>query len=44
MSTNRIEKDALADKFTDLPLEIKVVPSGIVGAVAYRLLVKQVDG
>jgi len=35
--------DGAADssKFTDLPLEIKVVPAGITTAVAYRVLVKQ---
>lgn len=27
--------------FTDLALEIKVVPAGIVGAAAYRVLIKQ---
>jgi len=36
--------DAVGAKFTDLPIEIKVVPAGIVGAAAYRVLVKQVDG
>lgn len=35
--------DGAADssKFTDLPLEIKIVPAGITIAVAYRVLVKQ---
>lgn len=32
---------AESSKFTDLPLEIKVVPTGITTAVAYRVLVKQ---
>lgn len=32
---------ALSASFVDLPLEIKVVPAGIVGAAAYRVLVKQ---
>ena len=33
--------DAVGASFVDLPLEIKVVPSGIVGAAAYRVLIKQ---
>lgn len=32
---------AKSAQFTDLPLEIKVVPAGLVGAAAYRVLVKQ---
>lgn len=32
---------ALGASFTALPLEIKVVPLGVVGAAAYRVLVKQ---
>lgn len=32
---------AVAAQFTDLPLEIKVVPDSVVGAAAYRVLVKQ---
>jgi len=32
---------AASSKFTDLPIEIKVVPAGITTAVAYRVLVKQ---
>jgi len=32
---------AVGASFVDLPLEIKVVPAGVVGAAAYRVLVKQ---
>ena len=32
---------AVAAQFTDLPLEIKVVPAGVVGAASYRVLVNQ---
>lgn len=34
---------AESSKFTDLPIEIKVVPTGITTAVAYRVLVKQTN-
>lgn len=32
---------AESSKFTDLPIEIKIVPTGITTAVAYRVSVKQ---
>lgn len=32
---------AVSAQFTDLPLEIKVVPDSVAGAAAYRVLIKQ---
>ena len=33
--------DAKSASFVDLPLEIKIVPDSVVGAAAYRVLIKQ---